>query len=157
MMMGWKILGMVVVLATVITHATPARAEAHEPPSAAAIRQVLDDQVAAWNRGDVDAFMRGYKDSPDTTFIGKSIEHGYMPILERYKKAYSSKDAMGTLDFSDLSIRALSADYAVVTGRFHLARNAAGGGDVSGIFSLVWEKTAEGWKIVLDHSSVTAP
>jgi uncharacterized protein (TIGR02246 family) len=133
------------------------RADSGADPSAAAIRQVLNDQVAAWNRGDVDTFMRGYKDSPDTTFIGKSIQQGYAPILARYKKGYPNKDAMGTLDFSDLAVRALDAKYAVVTGRFHLARNAQGGGDVSGIFSLVWENTAAGWKIIVDHSSVTTP
>ena len=113
-----------------MAHAILLRAESPEPQSAAAIRQVLDDQVAAWNRGDIETFMHAYKDSPDTTFIGKSIEHGYVPILERYKKAYASKDAMGTLDFSDLAVRELGANYAVVTGKFHLARNAAGGGDV---------------------------
>ncbi len=156
-MRSLKIGGLFAVVVMIMAHAMLVRAESPEPPSAAAIRQVLDDQVAAWNRGDVDTFMHAYKDSPDTTFIGKSIEHGYTPILERYKKAYSSKDAMGTLDFSDLAVRTLSANFAVVTGRFHLARNAQGGGDVSGIFSLVWEKTAAGWKIILDHSSVTTP
>jgi ketosteroid isomerase-like protein len=49
----------------------------------------------------------------------------------------------------------LGANYAVVTGKFHLARTVAGGGDAQGIFSLVWEKTAEGWKIILDHTSAT--
>ena len=115
------------------------------------------DQAAAWNAGDIVTFMRAYKDSPDTTFIGKSVEHGYAPILERYKKAYATKDAMGTLDFSEITVRELDANYAVVTGKFHLTRNAAGGGDVGGIYSLVWEKTATGWKIILDHSSVTTP
>jgi uncharacterized protein (TIGR02246 family) len=152
-----KIGGMFTVVAAVMAHAMLMRAESPEPPSAAAIRQVLGDQVAAWNRGDVDTFMHAYKDSPDTTFIGKSVEHGYVPILERYKKAYASKDSMGTLDFAELAVRELGANYAVVIGKFHLARNAAGGGDVSGIFSLVWEKTAAGWKIILDHSSVTTP
>jgi uncharacterized protein (TIGR02246 family) len=121
------------------------------------IRQVLDDQVTAWNRGDVETFMHAYKDSPDTTFFGKSVAQGYRPILERYKKAYSSKDAMGTLAYSDLTVRQLGENYAVVTGKFHLARNAAGGGDTSGIFSLVWAKTPEGWKIILDHTSVATP
>jgi uncharacterized protein (TIGR02246 family) len=150
-------IGLAVVIAAAIFHAPALRAEGAESPSAVAIRSVLDDQAAAWNRGDVDAFMRAYKDSPDTTFIGKSIAQGYTPILERYKKAYSSKDAMGKLEFSDVAVRGLDANYAVVTGRFHLARNAAGGGDVSGIYSLVWEKTSAGWKIILDHSSVTTP
>lgn len=118
-----------------------------------AIKQVLTDQVSAWNRGDIPAFMQGYKDSPDTTFIGKTIRQGWQQVMERYKASYSTKDAMGTLEFSDLSIRMLGADYAVATGKYHLTRTAAGGGDASGIFSLVWEKSAEGWKIILDHTS----
>jgi uncharacterized protein (TIGR02246 family) len=151
-MKALKITGLMMALAILFAHAAIGMAQA---APAVAIRQVLDDQAAAWNRGDVDAFMRAYKDASDTTFIGKSVAQGYRPILERYKKAYSSKDAMGTLDYSELTVRELGADHAVVTGRFHLTRTAAGGGDASGIFSLVWEKTAEGWKIILDHTSST--
>jgi uncharacterized protein (TIGR02246 family) len=121
-----------------------------------AIKQVLTDQVSAWNRGDTEAFMQGYKNSPETTFIGKTIQHGWQQVLERYKRGYPTKEAMGTLDFSDLNVRMLGADYAVVTGKFHLARSAAGGGDAKGVFSLVWEKTAEGWKIILDHTTSDA-
>jgi len=118
-----------------------------------AIKQVLTDQVSAWNRADIAAFMQGYKDSPDTTFIGKTMRQGWQQVMERYKASYSTKDAMGTLEFSDLKIRMLGSDYAVATGKYHLTRTAAGGGDASGIFSLVWEKSAEGWKIILDHTS----
>ncbi|HYK38316.1 nuclear transport factor 2 family protein [Alloacidobacterium sp.] len=118
-----------------------------------AIRQVLADQVSAWNRGDIDAFMQGYKDSPETTFIGKTMRQGWQQVMDRYKASYSTKDAMGALEFSDLKVRMLGTDYAVVTGKYHLTRAAAGGGDASGIFSLVWEKSAEGWRIILDHTS----
>jgi uncharacterized protein (TIGR02246 family) len=118
-----------------------------------AIRKVLDGQVSAWNKGDIVSFMQGYKDSPDTTFIGKTMRQGWQQVMERYKASYSTKDAMGTLEFSDLKIRMLGADYAVATGKYHLTRTAAGGGDATGIFSLVWEKSAGGWKIILDHTS----
>ncbi|HVW77205.1 MAG TPA: nuclear transport factor 2 family protein [Alloacidobacterium sp.] len=118
-----------------------------------AIRQVLDDQVAAWNKGDIDAFMRGYKNSPETTFIGKTVHHGWQQVLERYRHDYATSEARGHLEFSDLTVRMLGADHAVVTGRYHLTRAAAGGGDASGVFSLVWEKSADGWKIILDHTS----
>ncbi len=119
----------------------------------AAIEQVLHDQQEAWNRGDIDTFMRAYLNSPDTTFIGKAISHGYQPILERYKKAYASNAAMGTLEFSELAVRMLGGNHAVVTGRYHLTRTAEGGGDASGLFSLVFEHETEGWKIILDHTS----
>ncbi len=118
-----------------------------------AIRKVLDDQVSAWNKGDIDAFMQGYQDSPETTFIGKTVHHGWQQVLERYKHDYSSKEARGMLEFSDLSVRLLGTNYAIATGRYHLTRSATGGGDATGIFSLVWEKSAGGWKIILDHTS----
>ncbi len=136
------------VLFSLVMGATALRAE-----SADAIRQVLTDQVSAWNRGDVVAFMQGYEDSPRTTFIGKTIAHGYAMILARYQKAYTSREAMGHLDFTDLQIRMLGEDHAVVTGNYHLTRSQAGGGDAAGVFSLVFEKEASGWKIILDHTS----
>jgi uncharacterized protein (TIGR02246 family) len=126
---------------------------------AAAIRQVLDQQQAAWNRGDVVNFMRGYKDAPDTTFVGTGVRKGYQAILESYRKHYASKAQMGRLTFSDFDVRLLpdargEVRYAVVTGRFHLDRTAHGeAAKDDGVFSLLWEKTAEGWKIILDHSS----
>ncbi len=125
----------------------------HAQSSESAIRQVLTDQQAAWNRGDIVAFMHGYDDSPQTTFIGKTIQHGYQMILERYKRNYGSREAMGELAFSDIDVRMLGPEHAVMTGHFHLTRTQAGGGEATGIFSLVFEKKAAGWKIVLDHTS----
>jgi uncharacterized protein (TIGR02246 family) len=122
-------------------------------PDEAAIRGVLNAQVAAWNRGDVAAFMHGYKNSPSTTFIGKTVRHGYAEILARYQKTYAGKEEMGQLSFSRLEVTLLDAHFATVTGHYQLARNAAGGGDATGIFSLVFEKTHTGWKIILDHTS----
>jgi uncharacterized protein (TIGR02246 family) len=122
-------------------------------PDEAAIRSVLNSQVEAWNRGDVVAFMEGYKNSPDTTFVGKTIGHGYTNILDRYQKNFAGKEKMGQLAFDDLDVRPLDDHFAVVTGRFHLTRSASGGGDAQGIFSLIFEKTAAGWKIILDHTS----
>lgn len=118
-----------------------------------AIRQMLARQESDWNRGDVAAFMQGYADSPRTTFIGRTIQHGYARILARYRRAYATREAMGHLAFSDLEIRMLGEDHAVAAGRYHLTRGAAGGGDASGVFSLVLEKEASGWKIILDHTS----
>jgi uncharacterized protein (TIGR02246 family) len=119
----------------------------------AAIRGVLDAQVAAWNRGDVVAFMQGYKNSPSTTFVGKTIQHGYAEILARYQKNFAGKEKMGQLTFSELEVKQLDAHFATATGHYHLARSAAAGGDAAGIFSLVFEKTDRGWKIILDHTS----
>ena len=149
-MRSWRWMGCVVLLSAGSGLSQMAPVQTKET---AAVEQVLSDQQVAWNKGDIETFMRGYLDSPDTTFIGKTISHGYQPILERYKKGYASRAAMGTLEFSEITVRILGTDHAVVTGRYHLTRTADGGGDASGIFSLVFEREAEGWKIILDHTS----
>lgn len=120
----------------------------------AAIRQVLVVQTTAWNAGNIETFMQSYKDAPDTTFIGAKVRLGYQPILENYRTNYASKQKMGTLTFSELNVRLLDAKYAIVTGRFHLSRTQMDkGAKNDGVFSLVWEKTEAGWKIILDHTS----
>jgi ketosteroid isomerase-like protein len=125
----------------------------------AAIRAAMDAQAAAWNRADIPAFMQSYENSPETTFIGATLRKGYGPILERYKTSYTTPEQMGALTFGDLEVRLLSGscgkpEFAVVTGTFHLQRTAKGEAKKDdGIFSLVWRKGADGWKIVLDHTS----
>ena len=120
-----------------------------------AVRNVLEVQQAAWNRGDVDAFMSGYEDSAGTAFVGTSITRGYRPVLEGYKRRYPTKEKMGALTFSDLDIKMLGSDYASVIGRWKLERGADAGGNVGGIYTLLFRKTASGWKIILDHTSQT--
>ncbi len=117
------------------------------------IRQVLDNQQAAWNRGNIDAFMTAYEDSPETTFIGKTVVKGYASVRANYHKRYPTPEAMGKLEFSEIEVKPLDSRHAYVTGRFHLARTDAGGGEAAGIFSLLFEKKSAGWKIILDHTS----
>ena len=117
------------------------------------IRRVLDDQVAAWNRGDVRGFMNGYEDSETLTFVGNSVTKGYARVLDNYLKRYSTRDKMGTLTFSNLEIRPLDADYAAVIGRWRLERTKDAGGDTGGLFTLLFRRTPAGWKIILDHTS----
>lgn len=118
-----------------------------------AIRRVLDDQVAAWNRGDIPGFMEGYDKSESTTFVGSAITKGHAEVLASYRKRYPTSAKMGTLRFSDLEVRPLGSDYASVVGRFHLDRSAEAGGEASGIFTLLFHKTSKGWKVILDHTS----
>lgn len=117
------------------------------------IRKVLDDQVSAWNLGDISGFMQGYDNSESTTFVSATITKGHAGVLAGYLKRYPTRDKMGTLRFSDLEVRQLGPDYASVLGRFQLDRSAEAGGNASGIFTLLFHKTGQGWKIILDHTS----
>lgn len=146
----WIVTGL---LAGITLSAASQTPSAHTEPGERAIRASLNAQVVAWNTGDIDGFMRGYEDSPQTTFIGHTVRHGYAEILANYKNKYSDKAKMGTLTFSGIEVRMLSGVNAVVTGNYHLDFPDTGASEQEGIFSLVLAKTAQGWKIVLDHTS----
>jgi uncharacterized protein (TIGR02246 family) len=128
-------------------------------PDKVAITAAIAAQAAAWNRADIPAFMQTYEESPETTFIGLNVRKGFAEIRERYLKAYTTPAQMGTLTFNEIDIRLLpgscgKTEFAVVTGRFHLKRRIKGQAKKdSGIFSLVWHKTDDHWKILLDHTS----
>ena len=119
---------------------------------AADIRHVLDDQVAAWNKGDLAGFMKGYWNSKDLTFVsGKDVTRGWQETLDRYKKRYQSEGKeMGKLAFSDVEVRELAAGVALVTGKWELKLSKE---TIGGRYSLVFKRLADGWRIVHDHTS----
>lgn len=120
----------------------------------APVEQVLKDSEAAWNRGDLASFASHYDDSPETTFIGREVVRGgVQAILDRYRRAYPTREAMGTLAFSEIEVRSLADGIALATGKFTLHRTAAGGGDASGRFTLVLMRRGRAWKIIHDHTS----
>jgi uncharacterized protein (TIGR02246 family) len=118
------------------------------------IRALIDNSAAAWNRGDLVVFASAYEDSPETTFIGREVTRGgTQAILERYRRTYPNREAMGKLSFSEIAIRILAPNVALATGKYELQRTSAGGGDASGRFTLILLKTPGGWKITHDHTS----
>ncbi len=118
------------------------------------IRQILKESEAAWNRGDLATFASYYEDSPETTFIGREVTHGGpKEILARYRKSYPTREAMGTLAFSEIAVRPLAEGVALASGKYHLRRDSAAGGDSTGRFTLILRRTPAGWKIIHDHSS----
>ena len=116
------------------------------------IRAIILEQQAAWNRGDIDAFMKGYWNSPDLTFAGSSgVTRGWKPVLDRYRERYGNAQAtMGHLDFTNLEVHPLGKDAAFVLGRWHLNRAS---GEMGGVFTLIFQRFPEGWRIVHDHTS----
>jgi ketosteroid isomerase-like protein len=161
-MIGAVRMGAAVVLVCGLTVATVGRADAQatvQDPLHMASRQELDiikvvlAQEKAWNAGDLVGYSKGYKDSPDTLFIGRQISKGYAEILAEYKHDYPTASSMGTLGFSELEVHPLSDTFAVCLGKYHLDRSKKEGGPADGLFSLIFEKTDQGWKIVVDHTT----
>jgi ketosteroid isomerase-like protein len=122
------------------------------PTSRDSIHKVLDDQVVAWNKGDLEGFMAGYWKSPELSFFsGGTKTAGWQPTFERYQKKYQGEGKeMGKLSFREISIDVISADHALVRGRWHLTLTKE---SVGGLFTLLMKKLPEGWRIVHDHTS----
>lgn len=115
------------------------------------IRRVMDEQVAAWNKGDIDGFMKGYWNSPLMTFVsGDNVRRGWQETLDSYKRNYNTREKMGVLTFSELEIEVFSKDSAKVLGRWRVAHEPK---DNQGRFTLIFRKFKDGWKIVHDHTS----
>jgi beta-aspartyl-peptidase (threonine type) len=119
----------------------------------AAIEHVLHAQQEAWNHHDLDGFMAGYWNSPELTFFsGAKENHGWQATLDRYRAAYASPGhEMGKLEFSGLRVATMGPDAAFVRGAWLLTM--PDGKTPHGLFTLVFRKFPDGWKIVHDHTS----
>jgi beta-aspartyl-peptidase (threonine type) len=139
----------VVLTAAILVPMAVAQAAGQE----ASIRKVMDAQVAAWNRHDLDGFMVGYWNSPELTFYsGGTITRGWQGAIDRYKKSYQAPGKeMGKLEFQDLQVEVLGPKSAFVRGKFLLTMSD--GKQPHGLFTLIFQQFPEGWRIIHDHSS----
>jgi ketosteroid isomerase-like protein len=149
--MQWSML--LAVVAVGLGSGVIARGQGTQSRGEEEIRDVLTAQTAAWNRHDLEGFMKGYWRSPELTFYsGGNIAQGWDAALARYQRNYQSAGKeMGTLEFSDLSVEVTSADAAWVMGKFQLTMSD--GSKPHGIFTLIFRKIDGEWKIVHDHTS----
>lgn len=139
------------VAALAVGYGRRARAPEGEGEEVRAVRAVIEAQQAAWNRGDVEGFMAGYAREDETTFVsGDTLTRGWQTVLERYRTGYDSPEKMGTLAFSELEFKPLSPFYVLATGRWQLTR---AGDAPRGRFTLIFRRTADGWRVVHDHTS----
>ena len=117
----------------------------------AEIKAVMNAQVAAWNRGDIDGFMDGYARSAETEFVsGDKITRGWQTVRDNYHKKYDSREKMGTLKFSNIQLNFLNSKTVLVLGRWQLIRKTD---RPHGTFTLLFRSTSVGWRIVHDHTS----
>ncbi len=130
-----------------------------EDPLFTATRQQLDvvkivlAQEGAWNKGDLDGYLSHYKDAPDTQAVLANLVRGVDNIRSAYKQNFPSKDSMGTIEDTDIEVKALGDDYALATGKYHLNRSKKSGGSTEGTFMELFEKTKAGWQIIFSQSS----
>ena len=140
-------------LTLVATLAIPVLAQNAGDAAHQAIRKVIEEQQAAWNRRDLQGFMAGYWNSPELTFFsGGNESKGWQAALDRYQKKYQGAGhEMGKLEFANLRVEILGPESAFVRGEFHLTMSD--GRTPHGLVTLIFRKFPEGWKIVHDHSA----
>jgi beta-aspartyl-peptidase (threonine type) len=147
------------ILGTLLTAALAAAAPAvGDPPAGAGSpaggpAAVLDAQVEAWNRGDLEGFMAGYWHSPELVFCsGATVTKGWDETLARYRKRYQSEGReMGRLRFDDVEVVSLGTDAALARGAWRL--HLSDGTEPHGLFTLVLRRLDGAWRIVHDHTS----
>ena len=111
---------------------------------------VMNKQMAAWNRGDLEGFMQGYWKSDSLLFVSTKPTHGWQATLDNYKRGYPDKAAMGILSFDIIKVDVLDDKNAFVFGAWHLKRDKDNPG---GYFTLLFKKIKGEWKVVVDHTS----
>jgi beta-aspartyl-peptidase (threonine type) len=143
----------VVVLAVASFLAGPRASRGSPEGAAAAARAVLDAQVEAWNRGDLEGFMAGYWRSPDLVFCsGAKVTKGWEATLARYRERYQAEGReMGRLRFDGVEVIPLGADAALARGSWRLA--TSDGKEPHGLFTLLLRRLDARWVIVHDHTS----
>jgi hypothetical protein len=116
-----------------------------------AIRVLLAAQTKAWNEGNLVGFMEGYLPSDSLLFVGKSgPTYGFNNTLNNYKKGYPDTASMGKLTFTLLALTPIEKKHYRVLGKWSLQRSK---GDVSGYFTLLFQKIKGKWFVIQDHSS----
>jgi ketosteroid isomerase-like protein len=126
------------------------------PMDETSVTEILAKQADAWNRGDLTGYMDGYARVDSLVFTsGSKIRKGWQATFDAYTAKYdTAPGTMGHLEFEILQVDNLGADGAVVLGRWSLTKAETPG---SGVFTVILERRAEGWKIVHDHTSSDPP
>jgi len=116
-----------------------------------AVQGLLDRQVAAWNRGDLDGYMAGYWKSDQLNFFSNGKKTmGWQPTLDHYRERYqNNKNGMGKLT---LKVELEQLDEDLVLGRGEWSLIMPDGSTPHGLTTLIVRKLPEGWRIVHDHS-----
>ena len=136
-------------LAAAAALSAPARAD--DASEQAAIRQVIADMEAAWNRGDFRGYMAGFQ-NPGVVFVSKGrFQDGWQGTLDHYIRDYGGDPARrGRLHFFDIRIEMLGPDAAQLISRYELDRPDA---PQHGINTRLMRKIAGRWVIALNHVS----
>ncbi|MDX9853666.1 MAG: nuclear transport factor 2 family protein [Tenuifilaceae bacterium] len=127
-----------------------ASCQTNKEQAKASIEAIMNQQAADWSNGNIEGYMNGYWKSDSLRFMGrKGITYGWTSTLEKYKKSYPTKEAMGKLKFNYISFEPIGNSMLVI-GKWTITYP---NDTIGGYYSLIWKQINGQWKIVLDHTS----
>jgi uncharacterized protein (TIGR02246 family) len=147
-------------------------AAAQGKPDEAAIRNILQEEVAAWNKGDALAFSQHFAaDGTFTNILGMFFT-GHQPFLDRHEEIFKGMFSGTVLRQDIVSLRFVRPDTAIVETLTSITGFSPSGpapgthtdakGRLRTRLLQVMVREGGGWKIVVYHNvdvkpSVTAP
>lgn len=117
------------------------------------VTKIVIAQENDWNKGDLTGYLSHFKDAKDTEAVMNGPILGLENIRTAYGRSFPNRDSMGQLEQSEVEVRELGANFALATGRYRLSRSKKAGGDAQGTFTEIFEKTADGWKLVFSQNT----
>jgi uncharacterized protein (TIGR02246 family) len=117
------------------------------------VAKVILAQEDAWNKGDLNEYLSYYKDAPDTQAVLGGPVRGLAEIRSAFRANFPNSPSMGNLQQSDVQVRALGDDYALALGKYHLTRARKDGGEATGTFTEIFEKTPAGWRVIFSENT----
>ncbi len=117
------------------------------------VTKIVLAQEKAWNSGDLDGYLAYFRDAKDTEAVLNGPVRGLEGIRSAYHLNFPNKEAMGQLEQSEVDVRELGPDFALATGKYRLVRSRKSGGEAQGTFTEIFQKTADGWKLVFSQNT----
>ncbi len=117
------------------------------------VTKIVIAQENAWNKGDLDGYLSHFKDAKDTEAVLNGPVRGLENIRSAYRISFPNREVMGQLEQTEVDVRELGPDFALATGKYRLMRSKKNGGEAQGTFTEIFEKTAEGWKLVFSQNT----
>ncbi|WP_299825150.1 nuclear transport factor 2 family protein [uncultured Pontibacter sp.] len=116
------------------------------------VKQALEGQIEAWNKGDLEKAMTFYWNSPEMLWISKSgTEKGYQEVYDMFLQDFTDRSKMGVYTYEPLHIEQVSKEAVYFVFRWKIELD--GKRLMGGVSSQVWKKVNGRWVVTSEHAS----
>lgn len=120
--------------------------------SEAGIRALINQLQVDWNGGDMTAYLDAYWNNADFSLMfGDKAVRGWQPVSDMFRSTWTTEEAMGNFQTSNVEVRFTGTDLAIASGGFeHVFPTET----IVGSFTHVFRRFEDGrWLIIHEHTS----